>query len=66
MAIADVSAVVLSRMNISVPDGLDGRVPPELARPAATALPLTAASPAARTEGSARVEERLRRLGYIE
>ena len=66
LAMADASAVVLSRMNISLPHDLDGSVPPALARATATSLPLTAATPVAPAQGSARVEERLRRLGYIE
>lgn len=67
LAMADASAVVLSRMNVALPGELDGRVPPALAQRAATSLPPLAASMSEPSQrGSARVEERLRRLGYIE
>jgi predicted AlkP superfamily phosphohydrolase/phosphomutase len=117
LAMADASAVVLSRMSVAVPDDLDGRVPaalstlttaahqpasnpPAVLNPPPAVLPPLAASDAPDAEpgmtgsadaarnpppavlpplaasdapdaepskaGRARVEERLRRLGYIE
>jgi predicted AlkP superfamily phosphohydrolase/phosphomutase len=74
-AIADVSATLLARMAVPGPSDLDGRVLHELLR--ATPQPLAAASPTppsapdvtpptSTTPNAARVEARLRRLGYIE
>ena len=72
-AMADVSATVLERMQIAAPPDLAGRVLRSALRARETALcaPLPDAHEAARemvASGTqqARVEERLRRLGYIE
>jgi predicted AlkP superfamily phosphohydrolase/phosphomutase len=72
-AIADVSATLLARMNVQGPADLDGRILYEALQPSATPLsaahnatPLTPARNVTAAIGSERVEERLRRLGYIE
>jgi predicted AlkP superfamily phosphohydrolase/phosphomutase len=73
-AIADVSATLLSRMSVSLSLDLDGRVLEEILHAAdrsaavhAQGSPLPAAASSAPTRSAtARVEERLRRLGYIE
>jgi predicted AlkP superfamily phosphohydrolase/phosphomutase len=71
-AIADVSATLLARMDVQSPRDLDGAVLHAALRTEAprcnddTVLPLATAEPADPRLETGRVEERLRRLGYIE
>jgi hypothetical protein len=72
--IADVSATLLARMQMHAPHALDGRVLQEALRPNTLAAlhmpcstqPVPQRDPPLFPEHTARVEERLRRLGYIE
>jgi len=70
-AMADVSATLLARMHINPPTELDGQVLADALEPshrqrAHSTLPETAACPQPPITDTSRVEERLRRLGYIE
>jgi hypothetical protein len=73
-AMADVSATLLARMQVHAPHALDGRVLREALRPNTLATlhvprsPHSLQQPAGPLlpEHTARIEERLRRLGYIE
>ena len=69
-AMADVTATLLARMRVQAPADLDGRVLQALLvaheHADSTALPASPARAPERQLDSARVEERLRRLGYIE
>lgn len=70
-AMADVSATMLARMQLTASAPLDGRVLWEALAPASELQPLPGAAASAppvppSAADDARVEERLRRLGYIE
>ncbi|MET0387562.1 MAG: hypothetical protein ABW321_16455, partial [Polyangiales bacterium] len=73
VAMADVSAILLARMHIALPPPLEGQIPDALVQapaPPPSATTPTDLEPLPEPTWSAadyaRVEERLRRLGYIE